>query len=179
MAIAIAITGMTGTGKTHDAMEKVRECGLEPFIFDIIGQWKKAGFSGCFQGTFEEFAFQATKKKGCIIVYEEASKFFKNPSLKVRKDVDHVLTMKRHMKKNDECNGCIPVYLFISNRRFPIDEIDGINYWIMHKTNDFRQNMVKRFGEEPKILEAFDKVKASSDIHYSETIILQPAPTKY
>jgi hypothetical protein len=164
MAIAIVTAGMTGKGKTTLVKELIAKSGMPEFIFDIHKEYQ---MNGSFYGSFKDFAEKASKLKNHVIVFEEASIFFKR-SRGINEYVDAMLVNKRHMGDK----GCMLIFNFHSLRKVPLDILDLINFIVILKTNDVPKNVMQRFGDYAGIFEAFEKVNASKNEHEKITLKL-------
>lgn len=167
---AVAVVGMTGTGKTtfvSKLIKKYEKQGYTPFIFDINKEFLYLTISGVKRqdGDIDKFVTEADAREKSIITVEEATIFFTNPkrSEKLLKQ----LVQKRH--KNN-----IIIYVFHSLRALPVTIRDMINYLVLFKTSDNVTLINSKFKDDTDILEMFNEVQDAIDYHTCEVLEINP-----
>ncbi len=170
--ISHIIAGMTGMGKTTFVENRINKIGLDPFIFDVNGEYAPIfGDKFCFHGNIKDFLLKADKCENRTIVFNEATMFFKQQG--VSDTAMGILVKKRHMGKP---YGCSLIWEFHSIRKVPLDIIDLSNYMTLFKTNDTSKKVEQKFDDEFGILEAFEFIKDSDNLHEHVTLLLKAPP---
>lgn len=145
MSKCIVIVGATGSGKSHTVKGLLKAAGKPAFIFDVQNEY----------GTNKPlpevnvFLDNALKLRGHIIVFEEASAFFKHGMNE--KKLDRLLLNKRHHKNTI-------VFCFHSLRRVPIDILDMIDLLIIGHTRENPTLILTKYKDFPEVTKAFIEV---------------------
>ena len=143
---------MTGQGKSTYLKKLIEESGRRAMIYDVNnehGQGRKLE-------DFNDFLTRATKVKGHLIAFEEATIFFSSKSSD--KQMRELLIRKRHTNN-------LIVLLFHSIRSIPIDIFDFVNYYVLFKTND-REALLRTKYKESQILDDYLSLKEMPNHSY-------------
>jgi len=156
----VILCGSTGTGKTTAVKALVRKCEkLKKEIHDVRGEYKEF-YNKPFEDE-EDFIKRVKSVTNTCIVFEEAGMFF-----------EHSLTKatKKGMREIIQCardRGNVVIFNFHSFRRVPLWILENVKYIIVKKT--LFENS-KRFEDYPKIQQAIENAKASTDNFYTEVV---------
>lgn len=155
MSICIINVGNTGTGKTTETKNILNEFKNKPvFIYDVNKEFTEF-YNGVFL-RFKDFLKQAVLKENTVIVFEEATIFFKHNGSSDM--IGEMLVRKRHTQN-------VFIFNFHALHQVPIFILDFANYVILRKTNDVPSLIQKKF-------ESFDKI-------YNSFLILQNSQNKF
>jgi len=152
MSICIINVGYTGTGKTTWTKKKLQESPQQKFIYDPNGEYPE--FGGKVNYDFEKFMKEATNKKDTLILYEEATIFFRHSSN--NKEITNQLVRKRHTKNTY-------IFNFHAIHQVPLFIMDFCNYFVLRKTNDIDKNVWNKFNEFKGIYDAYKYVQESEN----------------
>ena len=144
--------GMTDTGKSHEVKNMLRTLSADKFIFDInqeYGEFQKQTIID-----FDRFIFEATKKRGHIIVFEEATVFFSNKGRS--EEILKLLIGKKHHKN-------IVVFCFHSISDVPNYIRRYIDFFCLKRTNDTTEDVWSKHRNKV-LLSYFENVKESSKL---------------
>lgn len=145
--IAIAIVGMTGTGKSTEVINILNKTAYPKFIYDVNGEYASKNIPGAITNLkFPEFLKEATTKKRHVIVFEEATIFFQHG--KSSEEVMDLLIRKRHKE-------LVLIFVFHSLRTIPVFITDYLDCILIKKTNDRGDIVKKKFANNPEIYEAY------------------------
>jgi len=153
MSICIINVGNTGTGKTTKTKELLNSYkGMPYFIYDVNLEYEEFYKAPLLK--FKDFLLESTKKTNTVIVYEEATIFFKhngNTHL-----IGEMLVRKRHTKN-------VYIFNFHALHQVPIFILDFANYVILGQTNDVPSLIQKKFESFDKIYNSFLTLQASQN----------------
>jgi len=144
---------MTDTGKSFEVKKMLREFEAPKFIFDVNNEYQE------FQRInptldFDRFISEATKKRGHIIVFEEATIFF---STKGRsEEILKLLIGKKHHKN-------IIILCFHSISDVPRYIRRYIDFFTLKRTND-TSDEVWTLHRNQRLMAYFEDVKKSSKL---------------
>lgn len=153
---AIVLVGEQGRGKSTEAMKLIENFGSKDlYCYDINGDYKKFKNSKI-KGlpTMEQFLDICKDVKNSVVVFEEATIFFKNNS--------RVETIVNLLVRNFHTRNVI-IFLFHSLRSVPVEIMDFVQFIKLYHTND-RYTLIKnKFKDDLDLLEVFNDV-------YSKTL---------
>jgi hypothetical protein len=150
---AFVLTGETGRGKSSEAVRLVNSFSQKDlYVYDHQGQWrdfKRLKIKGV--PTMDEFVDIVSKVVNSVIVFEEATVFFKNNKGRMDKIIN--LLISSHHRQN------VVIFLFHSLRSVPVDIMDHVQFIRLYHTND-RATLIKaKFKDDPDLLRVFLDVK--------------------
>jgi hypothetical protein len=152
--------GARGTGKTTRT-KKIRASltARSSFIHDINNEYDTN-----FYLSENDFLQKANQLKGHLIIFEEASIFFRQG--KNGRLLTELLVRSRHTENfiilNFHSLRAIPVYIF-----------DFCDYILLGKTTENPKNVIEKFKDYPEIIEAYEKVNNNANIYFFEEISLR------
>lgn len=153
MAKAIIVIGRTKSGKTTTVKNLLKKISGEKFIYDVNNEYN----TGTEFISMVDFLNEATLKTCTTIVFEEATIFFSNRG--DERKLKELLVRKRHTKN-------VIILCFHSLRSVPTYIFDLADYYILHKTNDNRAIIEKKFSGNDILLNDFETVNTSKDLHF-------------
>lgn len=153
MSICIINVGNTGTGKTTETKNILCEFKDKPFlIYDVNLEFTEFYKSPLLK--FKDFLNEAVKKTNTVIVFEEATIFFKhNGSTDL---IAEMLVRKRHTNNTF-------IFNFHALHQVPIFILDFANYLILRQTNDVPSLISKKFESFEKIFQAYEYLQANNN----------------
>ena len=163
---SVCVVGFTGTGKTTYINGLLRKYGglFTPVIFDINSEQLYANYATDKSGDVDKFIKKAETCKESLIVFEEATIFFKYPA--DAKKVVRMLIQKRHNKN-------IIVYVFHSLRAVPVDILDYINYLVLFHTQDRETLIQAKYKDDDDIISLYNEVNTNANPYFSKMLILK------
>jgi len=161
MSYLILDIGMTGQGKSDFVKSLIRsKPNARYFVFDVNNEYGEEAAKGepfNFSTDLEEhqcrvvelnaeaFIDECKLRRNCTCILEDATGFLRG---NLGKKVIQVLQAKRH-------NQNTYILLFHSIRSVPVQLFDFANFVVLHKTNDTRAEVERKY---PVLLSTFDKV---------------------
>lgn len=138
----ILVIGHTGQGKTT-VVNKIIE-GKNQYVFDVNNEYHhlsndKDGFTSKMRNTdlnIGRFVANCARLKNTNIVFEDATGFLQG---RQSREMSRLMAAKRHSQNNY-------LILFHSINRVPPELMEMSNYILLFKTNDFEDNVVRKFG---------------------------------
>lgn len=163
MSKAHIVVGMTDTGKSYYIKDKLRKIPNKEslYIFDYQKEYNPE-FIQYGLIPFEDFAYNCTLLWNAVIIFEEASIFLGGHMSNTDKYVNDVLVSKKHRKN-------FVFLVFHSVAEIPPYVYRKCNFITLFKTNDL-PDMSARELRDRRIKEYMDRVQASNDLHYHETM---------
>jgi hypothetical protein len=156
--------GRSGCGKTTLTKEMLsrRPKGMPVMVYDINNEYQDV-----YPAPFEDFDIFLARLSGeeikhHFLIIEEATIFFSTHSNYM--DMKNVLVRARHTGNIIQLN-------FHSFSSIPKGIYNLLDYVIVFKTNDNEDSIKGRF-DNPKVLEAAQEAKESSDIHFYKVVKL-------
>lgn len=149
---AFLIIGHTGRGKTTIVKKIISQFpDFKKMIYDVNNEYSEFGTKA--PPPIYEFTAAAAKAINSVIVFEEATIFFKHRTK--GHDVQNILVRKRHTSN-------IVIFVFHSLRSVPLEILDLIDYVYLLPTNDNINIIESKFSGNESIIEAFRKVHEQS-----------------
>lgn len=150
MSKSILIVGMTGTGKSTEAMKVLKQFpDQKKLIYDVNNEYGTGSLP-----SMDTFLEEATKANDSIILFGEATIFFSNRG---RSDkVVNLLVRKRHTRN-------VIIFIFHSLRTVPAYIFEMTDHLYLKRTNDTPQRVKKAYDSD-KLLEVFDIVQKNSTL---------------
>lgn len=146
---AFVLVGETARGKSSEAVRLVNNfSNKDLYVYDHQGQWKN--FSRLkIKGvpTMDKFVEIVTGVVNSVIVFEEATVFFKNNKGRMDRIVN--LLISNHHKQN------VVIFLFHSLRSVPVDIMDYVQFIRIYHTNDRATLIKSKFKDDPDLLKVF------------------------
>jgi hypothetical protein len=154
MSKCIINVGGTGTGKTTYTKQTILNYlpNMNKLIYDVNKEFME--YNGSVFMPIKDFLKIANNKTNTIIVYEEATIFFKHSNQST--DITEQLVRKRHTNN-------LFVFNFHSLRQVPLYILDFCNYIVIRNTTDNYDNIRKKFEDYTSIYEAFKNVQDESE----------------
>jgi len=164
-SFCMCVAGKQHTGKTTFVEQNIvipfikKNNSLENiFIFDIQGDWRNYYKQPLTD--FVTFSKMVSNKTNSLIIFEEASIFFKHNS---SNDIITKMLVDLYHKGN------IIILNFHSLRKIPLYIADLTTYFTIFKTDDTADFVEKKFLN-PKLTQAVIQVAENTDNHYHLTI---------
>jgi len=149
--LSAIFAGATGAGKTTLSKRLLKKAveGRKPYIYDPNGEFREYG---SYVGIgIKEFMTKIDNVTNAVILFEEATIFFKNKGF-----ADTILT--NHLIRKRHLNNVV-IFNFHSLRAVPVDIMDYINYLFVLYTND-RETLIRtKFKDDDLVLDAYTEVQ--------------------
>lgn len=140
--IITLVIGQRRTGKSTKVKELIGQFNTNKYIYDVRNEYYKEGFN---MG-IDEFIEFVRDVKNSVIVFEEATIFFRGRS---NKDMMDILTGASHNRN--------AIFLvFHSFRAIPIDILELVDYIVFGKTKDRKTLIYDKYKDDPVMLNMFD-----------------------
>lgn len=166
MSKCIILVGATGTGKTTYVKQNILSNlpRMKKLIYDVNNEYKE--YRGSIFMPIKDFLKKANECTNTIIMYEEATIFFKHNNQST--DITEQLVRKRHTNN-------LFIFNFHSLRQVPLYILDFCNYIVIKNTVDNHKNVEDKFKDFEAIYQAFERVREESNTNkYAlEEVILQ------
>lgn len=140
---------------TYIKKELIAGIPLPQYIYDYRQEYYEDGFSL----SMDEFLNVVKTKKDCVIVFEEATAFFKGASSGLFMDI---LTGAYH-------NRNFIVLVFHSIRALPTDHLEQIDFIHCGKTKDRATTIYQKFKEDEWIIDMFEKSQVLENYQFIVT----------
>jgi ABC-type Mn2+/Zn2+ transport system ATPase subunit len=161
MGQSLIVVGTNGTGKTTWVKERIKKVNPDALlIYDVNNEYTEF-----YPHPFEKFPIfmqKTVKVNNAVLVFEEATIFFKNKSS--NDELRELLVRRRHTYNT-------LILVFHSIRAIPRDVMDMSNYMIVKKTID-SPDYVDRKLEHHLVTQACINAQESKDEFYTEIVKL-------
>jgi len=154
---AVCIIGGTGRGKSTVVKELLSKYKGSAIVYDVNNEYYQS--EKYTLPEVDEFINYVENKHNSLIVFEEATAFFKHGNR--FNTLEKMLIRKRHNKQYF-------IFVFHALHKVPADILDYIDTFVLFKTNENAELIRNKFKSDKRVLEAYNEVKNSPDFHYKK-----------
>jgi hypothetical protein len=140
--IIMLVIGQRRTGKSTKIKKIISTINAPKYIYDVRNEY----YTGGFNMTMDEFLQIVQNVKESVIVFEEATIFFRGTTNKIMRDI---LTGCSHNKN-------FIILAFHSFRAVPVDILELVDYIAYGKTKDRASLIYEKYKDDPSFLEMFE-----------------------
>jgi len=140
--IIMLVIGQRRTGKSTKIKRIISTINAQKYIYDVRNEYYTDGFNM----SMDEFLEIVQNIKESVIVFEEATIFFKGTTNKIMRDI---LTGCSHNKN-------FIILAFHSFRAVPVDILELVDYIAYGKTKDRASLIYEKYKDDPSFLEMFE-----------------------
>lgn len=158
MSKCIIIAGGTGSGKTTLVKKYIATSKRKKLIYDVNNEY------GYPYVKMDDFLRSAIKAENSLIVFEEATIFFRTSG--VDNELREMLVRKRHTNN-------VFLFNFHSLSQVPLEILMFCDYFIIKKTNDQISQMERKYRGNLPIFKAFQEVHNSPNRFATKRLKLQ------
>lgn len=140
--IITLVIGQRRVGKTTKIKELISKFNTDKYIYDVRNEY----YSGGFLMTIDDFIDMVKDVTNSVIVFEEATIFFRG---RANKNMIDILTGASHNRN--------AIFLvFHSFRAIPVDILELVDYIVYSKTKDRQTLIYDKYKDDPFMLNIFD-----------------------